>query len=104
MPPPAMRSIRIARRWSSQGRIRIEDCVLGIADTKAVFFDVDFTLIYPGPTFRGEGYREFCLRYGMEVDASKFAQAVAAAAPLLDRPEDAPYEDEIFIVYTRRII
>jgi putative hydrolase of the HAD superfamily len=72
--------------------------------TKAVFFDVDFTLIYPGPTFRGEGYREFCARHGMEVDASRFAEAVAGAAPLLDGPEDAPYADEIFVVYTRRII
>jgi len=27
--------------------------------TSAVFFDVDFTLIYPGPTFQGEGYRRF---------------------------------------------
>ena len=32
---------------------------------KAVIFDVDFTLIYPGPTFRGEGYRAFCARHGM---------------------------------------
>jgi putative hydrolase of the HAD superfamily len=76
---------------------------LGIADTKAVFFDVDFTLIYPGPTFRGEGYREFCLRYGMDVDASKFAQAVAGAAPLLDSGDDR-YTDDLFIVYTRTII
>ena len=74
------------------------------AETKAVFFDVDFTLIYPGPMFRGEGYREFCARHGIEVDASKFSHAVVAAAPLLDRPEDDPYADEIFIVYTRRII
>jgi putative hydrolase of the HAD superfamily len=72
--------------------------------TKAVFFDVDFTLIYPGPTFRGEGYRDFCARHGMEVDASKFSAAVAGAASLLDGPEDAPYADETFIVYTRRII
>ena len=72
--------------------------------TRAVFFDVDFTLIYPGPMFRGEGYREFCTRHGIEVDASKFSHAVAAAASLLDRPEDDPYADEIFIVYTRRII
>jgi putative hydrolase of the HAD superfamily len=71
---------------------------------RAVFFDVDFTLIYPGPMFRGEGYREFCTRHGLEVDASKFSDAVAGAAPLLDGPEDAPYTDEIFIVYTRRII
>jgi HAD superfamily hydrolase (TIGR01549 family) len=68
---------------------------------KAVFFDVDFTLIYPGPTFRGEGYRAFC---GMDVDASKFAAAVAAAAPLLEGPEDAPYAAEIFVDYTKGII
>ena len=72
--------------------------------TKAVFFDVDFTLIYPGPTFRGEGYRAFCARYGMEVDAAKFAQGVASAASLLDGPEDAPYDAEIFVKYTRHII
>jgi HAD superfamily hydrolase (TIGR01662 family) len=71
---------------------------------KAIFFDVDFTLIYPGPMFRGEGYRAFCARYGMDVDASKFGQAVAGAAPLLDGPEDVPYDAEIFVVYTRRII
>jgi putative hydrolase of the HAD superfamily len=71
---------------------------------RAVFFDVDFTLIYPGPMFRGEGYRAFAERYGMEIDPSKFAQAVAGAAPLLDGPEERPYADEIFIVYTRRII
>ena len=71
---------------------------------KAVFFDVDFTLIYPGPTFRGEGYRAFAARYGMDIDAGKFPLAVTGAAPLLDGHEDAPYRDEIFVVYTRRII
>ena len=71
--------------------------------TKAVFFDVDFTLIYPGPTFRGEGYREFCARYGMDVDALKFEQGVAAAAPLLNSPDDV-YDPEIFVAYTNHII
>jgi putative hydrolase of the HAD superfamily len=71
---------------------------------KAVFFDVDFTLIYPGPTFHGEGYRAFCGRYGMDVDASQFAAAVASAAPLLDGPEDTPYAADIFVAYTRHII
>ena len=72
--------------------------------TRAVFFDVDFTLIYPGPTFRGEGYRVFCERYGLDVDAALFAEAVASAAPLLDGPDDAPYDAEIFVKYTRHII
>jgi putative hydrolase of the HAD superfamily len=72
--------------------------------TRAVFFDVDFTLIYPGPTFRGEGYREFCARHGMIADPSRFAHAVASAAPLLDGPEDAAYDPELYVAYTRHII
>jgi putative hydrolase of the HAD superfamily len=71
---------------------------------KAVFFDVDFTLIYPGPMFRGEGYRTFCASYGIDVDASQFEHAVACAAPVLDAPADALYNAEIFIAYTRCII
>ena len=71
---------------------------------QAVFFDVDFTLIYPGPMFRGEGYRAFCARYGMHVDAAKFEHGVASAASLLDGPDDAPYDAEIFVKYTRHII
>ena len=71
--------------------------------TKAVFFDVDFTLIYPGPTFRGEGYQAFCARYGMDVDPAKFDTAVASAAPLLNSPDDA-YDADIFVAYTRHII
>lgn len=71
---------------------------------RAVFFDVDFTLIFPGPTFRGEGYQSFCARHGIDVDPAAFAEAVAAAAPLLDGPDDAPYDPELFVAYTRRII
>jgi putative hydrolase of the HAD superfamily len=69
-----------------------------------VFFDVDFTLIYPGPTFRGSGYRAFCARYGIEVDEAKFDDAVASAAALLEGPEDTPYDPAIFVEYTRHII
>ena len=72
--------------------------------TRAVFFDVDFTLIYPGPMFRSEGYRRFCARYGMAIDGTRFDAAVASAASLLDGPEDTPYDAEIFVGYTRHII
>ncbi|HZR24163.1 MAG TPA: HAD family hydrolase [Vicinamibacterales bacterium] len=71
---------------------------------RAVFFDVDFTLIYPGPTFNGEGHRIFCSRYGIDVDPTKFDEAVATAAPVLDRPEDAPYDPEVFVAYTTKIL
>ena len=72
--------------------------------TRAIFFDVDFTLIYPGPMFRSEGYRAFCDRHGMQVDESRFDAAVAGAASLLDEPDDAQYDPEIFVRYTRHII
>src|SRR5262245_61774666 len=71
---------------------------------RAVLFDVDFTLIYPGPMFRGEGYQLFCSRYGIAVDPVRFAHAVADAAPLLEGPEDAEYDAEVCVAYTRRII
>jgi len=71
---------------------------------KAVFFDVDFTLIYPGPTFRGEGYQQFCARHGMSVDPSVFDQAVLDASFLLDDAQAHIYDPQLFIRYTRHII
>jgi putative hydrolase of the HAD superfamily len=71
--------------------------------TRAVFFDVDFTLIHPGPAFQGHGYREFCARHGVVVDPSAFDAAVARASVLLDT-NGGPYDPAIFIEYTSRII
>ena len=71
--------------------------------TSAVFFDVDFTLIYPGPTFQGTGYRDFCAAYGVDVDAAAFERAVAAASSMLDSGGGI-YDPAVFIEYTRRII
>jgi putative hydrolase of the HAD superfamily len=71
--------------------------------TRAVLFDVDFTLIYPGPIFQAEGYRTFCHRYGIAVDERRFADAVSRAAVLLERPDHA-YDPDIFIRYTCGII
>jgi len=69
-----------------------------------VFFDVDFTLIYPGPTFQGDGYRAFCERYGIDVDPVLFERAVDAALPILDQREDDAYSTELFVAFTRHII
>jgi len=71
---------------------------------RAVLFDVDFTLIEPGPMFRAEGYQAFCERYGMPVDPSLFDAAVASAAAVLDRAGDTPYDAELYVAYTRHII
>jgi putative hydrolase of the HAD superfamily len=70
---------------------------------RAILFDVDFTLIYPGPTFRGEGYQAFCARHGFDVDPGRFTEAVVSAARLLNDADDA-YDDEVFVAYTRHII
>ena len=72
--------------------------------TRAVFFDVDFTLIYPGPMFLGEGYRAFCAKHGMTVDPDRFGAAVNSASSILDDVQDAIYRDQLFIDYTGHII
>ena len=71
---------------------------------KAVFFDVDFTLIYPGPTFQGEGYEQFCRQHGITVDPARFPDAVLAASSILNEEQDHIYDPDIFVRYTRRII
>jgi putative hydrolase of the HAD superfamily len=72
--------------------------------TRAVFFDVDFTLIHPGPTFRGEGYQQFCARHGIDVDPSRFDAAVAAASAVLEEARAHIYEAALFHRYTAAII
>ena len=71
--------------------------------TRAVLFDVDFTLIYPGPTFQASGYQEFCARYGVTVDPAAFDRAVVEAAATLD-PGEGVYDPQVYVDYTRRII
>jgi len=71
--------------------------------TRAVFFDVDFTLIHPGPAFQGSGYAEACARHGVHVEAARFDQAVAAASATL-HADGGAYDAAIFVDYTCRII
>jgi putative hydrolase of the HAD superfamily len=77
--------------------------LLPVATPAAVFFDVDFTLIYPGPTFQGAGYRDFCARYDIVVNPDLFDRAVAAASTML-AADGGVYDPQVFIDYTRRII
>ena len=71
--------------------------------TKAVFFDVDFTLIHPGPAFQGHGYAEACARHGVTIDAARFDESVALASARLDA-QGGVYDPAVFIGYTLRII
>jgi HAD superfamily hydrolase (TIGR01509 family) len=74
-----------------------------VGDTAAVFFDVDFTLIYPGPRFQGIGYETSCASRGVAVDGARFELAVAGAADVLDSA-DQLYDADLFVRYTARII
>lgn len=74
-----------------------------MARTVAVFFDVDFTLIRPGPRFQGIGYEATCLRHGIPVDRTRFDAAVAGAASILTAAAET-YDPELYVRYTRRII
>jgi len=71
---------------------------------RAVFFDVDFTLIEPGPRFLGPGYAAACAPHGLTLDPAAFDAAVARALPLLDAHAGAPYDHDLFIRYTAAII
>jgi putative hydrolase of the HAD superfamily len=71
--------------------------------TKAVFFDVDYTLIYPGPMFQAVGYRQSCERHGITVEEARYPDAVKAALASLDH-EQVLYDDAVFTRFIRRII
>lgn len=80
------------------------EATLLVPHPRAVCFDVDFTLIYPGPSLQGEGYASFCARHHVPVDAARFRAAVAGAAPILDEIKAHNYDAQLFIDYTRAII
>ena len=71
---------------------------------RAIFFDVDFTLIYPGPTFQAEGYARFCAEQHVSIETSRFEEAVAAASFILDEIEEQVYDPGLFVHYTATII
>lgn len=71
---------------------------------KAVFFDVDYTLIEPGPTFGGDGYRVFAARHGLRADPRRFAAAVSDAAAELDFARNTVYRPDPFIRYAARVL
>ncbi|MGH9383675.1 MAG: HAD family hydrolase [Vicinamibacterales bacterium] len=75
-----------------------------MSSTRAVFFDVDFTLIFPGPNFLGEGYQRTCAAFGVAADAARFEAAVAASSCILDEVEEPLYDAALFVQYTASII
>lgn len=71
---------------------------------RAVVFDVDFTLARPGPDLGPEGYRELGRRHGLDLDPARYEEARAAAFSEVKRHPELDHDEEIWILFTERII
>jgi HAD superfamily hydrolase (TIGR01662 family) len=71
---------------------------------RAVVFDVDFTLAKPGPDLGPEGYRRLGERFGLTLDPTLYDLARAAAVGELKRHPELDHDEEIWVLFTERII
>ncbi|MDQ3875934.1 MAG: HAD family hydrolase [Actinomycetota bacterium] len=71
---------------------------------EAVLFDVDFTLVRPGPELGPEGYVRVARRHGLELDPARHDEARARALETLQRDPDLRHDEEIWIAFTERIV
>jgi putative hydrolase of the HAD superfamily len=71
---------------------------------RAIVFDVDFTLVRPGPDLGPQGYRDLGLRYGLELDPARYTEARAAALAEVQRHPEHDHDEEIWVLFTERII
>jgi putative hydrolase of the HAD superfamily len=71
---------------------------------RAVLFDVDFTLVKPGPDLGPEGYQMLGRRFGLELDPEQYAEARAAAVAAVERHPELDHDEEVWVLFTERII
>jgi len=71
---------------------------------RAVLFDVDFTLVRPGPDLGPQGYVRAAERLGVAIDLDRYAQAREAALVDLKRHPELDHDEEIWIAFTERIV
>jgi putative hydrolase of the HAD superfamily len=71
---------------------------------EAVLFDVDFTLVRPGPDLGPDGYVRLGERHGLRLDVARHDEARLAAFAELKRHPELEHDDEVWIVFTERII
>ena len=74
------------------------------AAVRAVLFDVDFTLVRPGPELGPEGYRRLGERHGLVLDPARYEEARERAFEDLQRHPEFEHDDEIWVAFTERII
>lgn len=71
---------------------------------RAVLFDVDFTLVRPGPELGPEGYRKVGERHGLTLDPALYESSRLAALDDLQRHPDHVHDDELWIDFTEQIV
>jgi HAD superfamily hydrolase (TIGR01549 family) len=78
--------------------------IAGKPRVEAVLFDVDFTLVKPGPLLGPEGYRAAGERHGLTLDPERYAQARAAAVEDLRHHPELEHDEEIWVRFTEDIV
>ena len=73
-------------------------------DLDAVLFDVDFTLVQPGPLLGGPGYRDAAARYGLTLDPERYAEARIAAIVDIQRHPELDHDEEVWVRFTEDIL
>jgi HAD superfamily hydrolase (TIGR01549 family) len=73
-------------------------------EIEAVLFDVDFTLVKPGPLLGGPGYREAAARYGLTLDPDRYAEARVAAIADIRRHPELDHDEEVWVRFTEDIL
>jgi len=71
---------------------------------RAVIFDVDFTLSWPGPGLGPEGYRQLGALHGLELDPGRYEVARLAAVADLQAHPDLLHSEERWVVFTEDIV
>jgi putative hydrolase of the HAD superfamily len=71
---------------------------------RAVLFDVDFTLVRPGPELGPEGYVRAGERHGLSLDAARYEEARVAALADLERHPELDHDESIWFAFTERIV
>jgi HAD superfamily hydrolase (TIGR01662 family) len=71
---------------------------------RAVLFDIDFTLVQPGPELGPEGYVRAGARHGLALDASRYDGARDAALVDLRRHPELEHDEAIWFAFTERIV
>jgi len=69
-----------------------------------VLFDVDFTLVRPGPELSPDGYRRLGERHGLTLDPARYDQARHDALDSLQHHPELEHDDEVWVAFTERII